>query len=151
MEYAKGHGAGWRSSLSTWLTQELGHTVFDPTVVSEKFLRRFYPGTNFFALKVQDLKRFRQILQRIVRLDLKEISARSDYVVCLWDQAARRGAGTKGEITLAYYLRKPVYIVTRQSPTRIPGWVIGCSTQIFRSMPELKRYLRLRFVDRAAL
>lgn len=51
--------------------------------------------------------------------------------------------GTYGEITMARYLNKPVYIVTNRSlkPNNLPKWAIGCSTRVFESFDELLGYL----------
>ena len=148
MEYAARQGAGWRRPLGTWLRAELGHTAFDPSRESEKLLRRFCPGENFRSLKVRDPQRYKRILERIVRIDLNEIARKTDYVICYWDRSAMRGAGTKGEISLAFFLRKPVYLMTRQSPERIPSWVLACASSVYRSMPELKQFLLRRYAGK---
>jgi hypothetical protein len=74
-------------------------------------------------------------------LDSKEIAECSDYVICYWDQGAQRGAGTKGELTIARYFNKPVYMVTRIPKVNIPGWVLGCVTEFFDSFEHLKEFL----------
>ena len=53
-----------------------------------------------------------------------------------------RGAGTKGELTMAKYFGKPVYLVTSIPYHDIPGWVLGCTTQLFSSFDELNVFLR---------
>jgi hypothetical protein len=63
-------------------------------------------------------------------------------VICLWDEGAARGAGTKGELTMARFFGKPVYMVTAFPFADIPGWVLGCTTGIFPDFETLKRYLR---------
>ena len=51
----------------------------------------------------------------------------SDCVICLWDEGAARGAGTKGELTIARYFGKPVYLVTRSRSKRYRGGCWGVS------------------------
>lgn len=141
MEYAKNEGVDWRHTMEQWLEEELHHSVFNPNVESDKFLRRKLPGQNIRKLKFNDVERFSRILRGVVDLDSKEIAVRSDYVICYWDESAQRGAGTKGEITIAKYFRKPVYLITTMNLEDIPGWVLGCTTRFFRSFDELKLFL----------
>lgn len=145
MEYADGEGASWRAELHRWIEATLGHSVFNPNVKSEQFLLIHYPGVDFRQLKHEDIERFREMVRKIVELDCGEIAHRSDYVVCYWDESAQRGAGTKGELTIAKYFGKPVYLVTGMNPSEIPGWVLGCTTHLFQSFEELKTFLLERF------
>ena len=147
MEYAKNEGMNWRKEMETWITSELGHSVFNPNFESEKYLKKTLPGENLRSLKFSDIDRFRRIVRGIVKLDSREIALRSDYVVCYWDVSAQRGAGTKGELSLARYFNKPVYIVTQMRVENIPGWILGCSSGIFRSFAELKEYLRKKYMN----
>jgi hypothetical protein len=57
--------------------------------------------------------------------------------VAFWDDAAARGGGTAGEITLAYRLGKPVYLVLGMPRREASGWVIACATEVFESFDEL--------------
>ena len=52
-----------------------------------------------------------------------------------------RGAGTKGELTMARYFGKPVYMVTAIPLQDIPGWVLGCTDRIFPSFEALQQFL----------
>ena len=145
MEYARGEGRGWRSRMEKWLNLKLGHTVFNPNVVSRKYLATRIPGKNFRLLKSRDIAAYTRIARGIVNLDSKEIAYRSDYLICFWDRSAQQGAGTKGEVTVAKFFRKPVYLVTKQKPQDIPGWVLGCTTNMFGSFAELKAYLLRKY------
>jgi hypothetical protein len=80
-------------------------------------------------------------VEQLVDLDCREIAERSDYVICYWDQGAVRGAGTKGELTMARFFGKPVYAVTTIPFEDIPGWVLGCIEATFADFDSLKRYL----------
>ena len=141
MEYAAGEGRDWRRDVERWLVSELGCTVFNPNTESDRFLARELPDKDFRGLKYSDPMRFREIVSRIVENDMRAIAERTDVIVCHWDDAAQRGAGTKGEISLARYLGKPVYLVTTMPEAEIPGWVLGCTTYLFRSFEDLKRFL----------
>ncbi len=141
MEYAANEGRDWRASLHTWLEENLAADVFNPNRESQKFFDRRYPGLDFRALKRIDPARFQSIVAELVDLDCKEIALRSEYVICFWDEGAMRGAGTKGELTMARYFGKPVYMVTAFPLQEIPGWVLGCTDKIFPSFEALQRFL----------
>lgn len=141
MEYASDEGRTWRGEMQQWLMQHLHCEVFNPNKESERFFSTYHPSIDFRALKSSDVTLYRQIAARLVMTDCSEIAQRSDFVICYWDDAAMRGAGTKGELTIARYFGKPVYIVTPLTIQEIPGWVLGCATSIFTSFNELKSFI----------
>jgi hypothetical protein len=144
MEYAEDEGRDWRSEMQTWLERETGWTVFNPNVESDRLLRTEYPGIDFRELKTRDIMRYRTIVERLVTIDCDEIARRTDFVVVYWDASAQRGAGTKGELTMAHFFKKPVYMVTAMPPGSIPGWVLGCVSRIFGDFGSLKEFLSTR-------
>jgi hypothetical protein len=144
MEYAAGEGSSWRHDMQEWLESRLGHAVFNPTVESQKFFRDRYPRVDIRQLKFDDLGLYTEILRHLIDIDCREIAERSDYIVCYWDESAARGAGTKGELTMAKFFGKPVYLVTQDRLHDLPGWVLGCVTQPFTSFEALKSFLESR-------
>jgi hypothetical protein len=144
MEYAPNEGRGWRQEMHDWLTQNLGCEVFNPNHESDKYFERNYPNVNIRALKATDIVKYATIVSQLVEIDCKEIAERSDLVICYWDDSAMRGAGTKGELTIAKHFGKPVYMVTTMKPEEIPGWVLGCTSLLFSSFNELKAFLAMR-------
>lgn len=145
MEYAQDEGADWRSEVEEWIHTSLGHSVFNPNKESARYLKKRLKGDDFRGLKVSDPQRFAKLVSGIVDFDSREIAARSDYIVCYWDRSAQRGAGTKGELTIARFHRKPVYMVTEMNPENIPGWILGCTTRMFGSFDQLKSFLLRKF------
>lgn len=141
MEYAKNEGVDWRNDIASWIRKNLQHKIFNPNIESEKFLAKSLPNKNFRSLKSTDINAYSKIVKHFVIKDSKEIATRSDYVICYWDESAERGAGTKGELTIARYFNKPVYMVTRISKEEIPGWMLGCVTKFFSSFELLKEFL----------
>lgn len=141
MEYANNEGADWRYDLEAWIKKNLRHSVFNPNHESEKYLSKKHPGANLRALKTENVDAFTRIVRGIVDLDSREVAYHSDYIICLWDRSAAKGAGTKGELTLAKFFRKPVYMVTKMKKENIAGWVLGCTTIMFSSFDELKSFL----------
>ena len=145
MEYAKNEGINWRSDMEYWIRKNLNQKIFNPNSESEKYLRKALPKRNFRALKSTNIDAFIKIVKKFVSIDSKEIAVRSDYVICYWDASAQRGAGTKGELTIARYFNKPVYMVTHMPKEKIPGWVLGCVTNFFNSFDQLKNFLLLKY------
>ncbi|MBI3195235.1 MAG: hypothetical protein HYZ34_12340 [Ignavibacteriae bacterium] len=141
MEYADGEGASWRQTMQQWLEQELEHSVFNPNVESDKFFASKYPDVDFRKAKVENIALYQEIVRHLVEIDCNEIAEHSDYVICYWDDGAAKGAGTKGELTIAKYFNKPVYLVTTFQLHNIPGWVLGCTTKFFMGFQELKEFL----------
>jgi hypothetical protein len=148
MEYAKNEGVDWRTMVEAWIIVELGHSVFNPNSESEKYLKKKLPDSNLRELKFSNTDRFQSIVRGIVKIDSEEIAKRSDYVICYWNRSAQRGAGTKGELTLARFFGKPVYMITRTRRENIPGWILGCTSEIFTSFAELKLFLLRKYLDR---
>ncbi len=124
MEYADGEGVNWRRDMQKWIEAQLKHTVFNPNNESERFFNERYPDIDFRKLKFEDTQRYTEIIRHLVEIDCNEIAQRSDYVICYWDEGAAKGAGTKGELTMAKYFGKPVYLVTSYPLHDIPGWVL---------------------------
>ena len=141
MEYAANEGRDWRSMMQQWLEGELHCTVFNPNTESQRFFEAHAPGIDFRAMKTREPERFQELVAHVVDIDSHEIADHSDYVICLWDEGAARGAGTKGELTMARFFGKPVYMVTAIPFAEIPGWVLGCTTKLFPDFPSLKQYL----------
>ena len=141
MEYAEDEGRDWRQTMHDWLTQNLKCHVFNPNVESDAFFAKHFPGVDIRLLKKTDIVKYASIVSQLVEIDCKEIAERSDLVICYWNDSAMRGAGTKGELTIARHFGKPVYMVTSMQVTEIPGWVLGCTTLMFSSFDELKTFL----------
>jgi hypothetical protein len=144
MEYADGEGVYWRKDMQVWLETQLKHSVFNPNVESDKFFSAYYPKIDFRNIKQTNIDLYQEIVRRLVDIDCKEIANHSDYVICFWDDGAVKGAGTKGELTMAKFFEKPVYLVTSIPLFDIPGWVLGCTTEIFSNFEQLKQFLLKR-------
>ena len=136
IEYAADLGKSWRAELTPFLRQ-LGHTVYDPAADEKKNLAKD-EVREFRKWKTSDLSRFQGVLRKIIAWDLDWID-RSGSVVCYFDEAAARGAGTQGEITYAHRAGKPVYLVLGMPVEKISGWVLGCATEVFADFEDLKK------------
>ena len=144
MEYAPDGGCVWRAEMRLWLQDNLGHRVYDPCeeahrILSEEDLRALP------AWKASDFERYSKTMRFIVNHDLDVMEKEADYVVCLWDEAAARGAGTQGEVTAAHRKGIPVYLVTDMAVQQIGGWLLGCVDKVFPDFDGLKAFLTLAY------
>jgi hypothetical protein len=146
IEYAVDLGKGWRAQLTPYL-RALGHDVYDPAADEKKNLSD-EEVRSFRSWKTADLARFQATVRKIIAWDLDWIERRSDYIVCYWDDAAARGAGTQGELTVAHRAGIPVYLVLAMPRAHVSGWILGCSTQVFESFAELQSFLTRTYAQR---
>ncbi len=139
IEYAFDLGVGWRAELTPFL-RALGHEVYDPAADIRKNLTD-EEVRDFRGWKATDLQRFQTTVRKIIAWDLDWIEQRSDYVVCFFDEAAQRGAGTQGELTFAHRAGVPVYLVLGMPREQVSGWILGCATEVFESFEQLRSFL----------
>jgi hypothetical protein len=143
IEYSPDHGKAWRAEITPFL-KSMGHEVYDPALDEKKNLSD-EEVREFRTWKVTDLHRFQGTIRKIIDYDLDWIENRCDYIVAFWDEYAGRGAGSQGELTVAYRRGIPVYLVTGVAVAQISGWILGCATEVFRDFAELKNYLALKY------
>lgn len=141
IEYSPDYGKSWRAELAPFL-RGLGCEIYDPAADERKNLDAGEVG-HFRQWKATDLPRFQAVLRKIICWDLDWID-RSDCVICYFDEAAARGAGTQGEITHAHRAGIPVYLVLGMPVEKISGWVLGCATEVFADFEALKNAFTAR-------
>lgn len=134
--------------MAQFLTEELGLLAFDPCV-EEQALLSDEERRDLRQWKKTDLEKFRHIIRRFVDNDVTTLTQQTRFVICLWDEYAGRGAGTAGELTLAYVRRLPVYLVATAPLDRVPAWVLACATEIFDSFEALETRLRSLYASPA--
>ncbi len=139
IEHAPDGGRAWRKELSTFIREHLQLAVFNPCE-EEQALLSPEEKTSLRTWKCTAPEQFRTVIRRFVDNDLGHLR-KSSFVVCFWDRYANQGAGTAGEVTLAYFLNIPVYLVTACPVAEVPGWVLACTTHIFADFETLKQFL----------
>jgi len=139
IEYAADNGKSWRAQITPFL-RGLGHEVYDPAADEKKNLSE-EEVRDFRQWKTRDLPRFQRTVRKIIAWDLDWIAGKSDYVVCLWEAAAARGAGTQGELTLAHRFGIPVYLVLGMPLEQVSGWILGCASEVFGSFDEFRAFM----------
>jgi len=139
IEYSPDRGRTWRAAITPSL-ESLGHEVYDPALDVKKNLSD-EEVANFRTWKETDPARFRSAIRKIIDYDLDRIANHTDFIIALWDDYAQKGAGTQAELTLAYRMKIPVYLICNMPLTQISGWILGCSTLTFDSVEQLQREL----------
>ncbi len=143
IEYSPDFGVSWRAKLTPFLCA-LGHDVYDPAADVRKNLTD-EEVREFRQWKTTDLPRFQATVRKIIAWDLDWIEHRTDYLVCFFDVAAQRGAGTQGELTMAHRVGIPVYLVLGLPLAQVSGWVLGCATEVFTDFSQLRASLAAHF------
>ncbi|MCX7716910.1 MAG: hypothetical protein N2111_00705 [Candidatus Sumerlaeaceae bacterium] len=146
IEFAPDGGRAWRRDMAAFLQDELGLPCYDPCVEEMSPLTP-EERAGFRHWKSADRPRFLPVIRRIIDQDLDMLLQRTQFVVCLWDEHARGGAGTAGELTLAYRMGIPVYMVLAMPPASASSWILGCATEVFADFDALKAYLRMLHDD----
>ena len=140
MENAKDEGSDWRIKMTKWLKENLGHDVIDPVLESEKRVIEL-GAENYRAWKKSNPTKFKEFIRILINQDLRSVIGQVDYLIVLWDESVIYGGGTHGEVTMAYWVDKPVYLVNKLPLERLSAWISSCSTETFGSFDNLKKSL----------
>ena len=143
MEYKKNLGKEWRE----WLTERLEeqrHDAINPVrleVIVEKDdepiqarLSKMKNDNDFEAVR-------QNVREHLFRKDMFGIQL-ADALVVLYDESAQRGAGTLAEAWEAFREAKPVYLITDFPVEKIPTWLIGETTNIFKDFDEFLEHVK---------
>jgi len=141
IEHAGDGGRGWRREIGRFLSEELGDEFYDPAADQKKDLTE-EERLHFRHWKSDSPERFRGVVRKIIAWDLGQIESRCDCVLAFWDESAARGGGTAAEITLAYRLGKPVYLVLGMPREAASGWILAAATEVFEDFDALRNFLR---------
>lgn len=140
IEKAPDNGAAWREEISQFLENRLGHSVFNPCR-EESHILTPEEFRNFRGWKSGNMPRFREVMHKIIHTDLSTLLNKVDYIICLWDEHVQGGGGTQGELTMAFWHKIPVYLVTDIPVSEISSWILGCTTELFSDFESLKTFL----------
>ena len=144
MENAVNDGADWRVDISNWLEQNLGHDVIDPVLETQKLVLE-HNSHNYRNWKNTDPKRFKDFFRLLIDQDLSSVIDKADYLIVFWDNSILKGGGTHGEVTMAYWVNKPVYLVNTIPRRDLSAWISSCSTDLYDSFDELKNALLSKY------
>ena len=91
------------------------------------FIRRNSKKPLMLFLKTKNPDEYKKIFRKIIKIDLEAVVNVADYLIVNWDESVFKGGGTHGEITMAYWLNKPVYLVNSLPINDVSSWVFSCS------------------------
>ena len=141
MENAKNEGSEWRNEITIWLKEKLNHSVIDPVIDTTKLVERT-KSQNYRNWKTSDPNKFRKFVRQAIDNDLNSVVNKSDYLICLWNQEVLIGGGTHGEVTMAYYYNKPIYLINQLNVrNQLSGWIMSCATEIFTDFKSIQKRL----------
>lgn len=140
MENADNQGADWRVEMTDWLEDNLNHDVIDPVLESEKRVIEI-GAENYRDWKKSDPKKFKEFIRILINQDLRAVIGKADYLIVLWDESVLYGGGTHGEVTMAYWVDRPVFLVNKLPADELSAWISSCSTETLNSFDALKETL----------
>ena len=140
IENAENDGASWRQDITLWLKKNLNHEVFNPVLETKNIIGHLNPSI-FRSMKKTDPIEYKNIIREIIKLDLEAVINDSDYLIVKWDKSVLKGGGTHGEVTMAYWIKKPIFIVNSLPIDDMSSWIFSCSDFIFNDFKSLKKKL----------
>ena len=141
IENAENDGASWRQDITLWLKDNLNHEVFNPVLETKNIIGDLTPSI-FRSMKKTDPIEYKNIIREIIKLDLEALINDSDYLIVKWDKSVLKGGGTHGEVTMAYWIKKPIFIVNSLPIDDMSSWIFSCSDFIFNDFKSLKKKLK---------
>ena len=140
IENAENDGASWRRDMTLWLKDNLNHEVFNPVLETKNIIGHLNPSI-FRSMKKTDPIEYKNIIRKIIKLDLDALINDSDYLIVKWDKSVLKGGGTHGEVTMAYWMKKPIFIMNSLPIDDMSSWIFSCSDFIFNDFKNLKKKL----------
>ena len=140
IENAENDGASWRELITQWLKNEIGHDVFNPVEATRDIIKGL-SNEQFRRMKKIEPQNYKRLIRQIIDIDIKAVVEQSDYLIVDWNKSVFKGGGTHGEITLAYYLKKPIYLVNHVPLDDLSSWIFSCATEVFDSFDDMKIHL----------
>ena len=144
IENAHNDGADWRNDITQWLKQNLNHQVFNP-VTETKSITKELNTDDFRLMKTTNPEEYKKIIRKIIQVDLDAVVQGSDYLIVNWDKSVFKGGGTHGEITMAYWFKKPVYMVNTLPIEDVSSWIFSCTDFMCSSFDDLKTELKKKY------
>ena len=137
IENAENNGADWRNDITKWLRSKLNHKVFDPVIETKSIIKN-HNSNDFRLMKKSNPEQYKRLIRQIIKIDLDAVVNSTDYLIVKWDESVFKGGGTHGEVTMAYWLKKPVFLVNELPIDDVSSWIFSCSEHVFDNFADLK-------------
>ena len=137
IENAENDGADWRNDITNWLKHKLNHKVFNPVIETKSIIKN-HNYDDFRLMKKSNPEQYKKLIRQIIKIDLDAVVNRADYLIVKWDESVFKGGGTHGEVTMAYWLKKPVFLVNELPIDDVSSWIFSCSEHVFDNFADLK-------------
>ena len=141
IENAYNDGADWRNDITQWLEQDLNHRVFNPVTETQSITKELNTD-DFRLMKTTNPEQYKKIIRKIIQVDLDAVFKGSDYLIVNWDKSVFKGGGTNGEITMAHWFKKPVYMVNTLPIEDVSSWIFSCTDFVCNNFDDLKTELK---------
>tara|TARA_B100002051_G_C16224674_1_gene387451 strand:- start:37 stop:498 length:462 start_codon:yes stop_codon:yes gene_type:complete len=141
IENAYNDGADWRNDITQWLEQDLNHRVFNPVTETQSITKELNTD-DFRLMKTTNPEQYKKIIRKIIQVDLDAVVKGSDYLIVNWDKSVFKGGGTHGEITMAHWFKKPVYMVNTLPIEDVSSWIFSCTDFVCNNFDDLKTELK---------
>ena len=141
IENAHNDGADWRNDITQWLKQNLNHRVFNPVTETQSIIKELNTD-DFRLMKTTNPEEYKKIIRKIIQVDLDAVVQGSDYLIVNWDKSVFKGGGTHGEITMAHWFKKPVYMVNTLPIEDVSSWIFSCTDFMCNNFEDLKKELK---------
>lgn len=148
MQFAKDFGAGWRAEIADSL-KSMNYYPIDIALFDRLYAEQHgdlihkYCDLRTVISEEDSIQTRANIRRHFVHADLKLISDACDALIVLYNEAARRGAGTISEVQHAYDHDIPIFLVSYYDDwtKEVPGWLQATATKSFTTFESLLEYL----------
>lgn len=141
MQFAKNMGSDWRIECSKRLL-ELEYFPLDICLLDREYAKRY--GELYFPADTLNYLQYKaNFRQHFIYGDIELIKKDTDFLILLYDESARRGAGTISEAQVAYMYNIPILLMSvyKDWYREVPGWLQGLCTKVFTSFEDIYDYL----------
>jgi len=144
MENVQNEGADWLSDMTNWLKGNLGYDTIDAVIESKKLVLA-HGAEEYQDWKTTNHGKYKEFIRLLINQDLRAVIDKVDYLIVLWDKSIFYGGGTHGDVTMAYWVDRLIFLVNKLPKEKLSGWISSCSTETFDSFNELKKALLTEF------
>jgi len=129
----------WRDEITEFL-EERGHVVFNP-------LKKEWPSSigdaRAYFNKLREQRRVHDIRGMVRRYIIPSDLAMVDQsdIILAFIQKGVTICGTYGEVTYGYAHGKAIFVVTKLLGPLLPNWLVGCSSLIFRTFEDFRKFM----------